>query len=304
MVAKRRCYVISITPFDADGNLDEDGLAGHLDRLGDADVGVYVAGGASGEAFTFSDDENRRVLRIAAERLKGRVPVRAMGVEPRSARQAIELAALAAEAGLDAVQVYSLDQGHGLRPTDEELTYFYREVLANVDLPAVLSSHHLAGYVLPVDLIVRLLDEFPGIVGLNVSTPDINYLTRLMEAVGDRVEVLCGGIAQVPAHLMMGGHGYMSSQANLAPRLSQAVVDHFVAGDLPAMSAAFTTVLKLLAADSSYGNTRGLKEALRQLGLPGGHVRPPRRPLPDNLKADVARMLDDLQIRRHEGLAD
>ena len=53
-------FVISMTPFDREGHLDENGLREHLRRLAAAGVGVYVGGGASGEGFTLSDDEATR----------------------------------------------------------------------------------------------------------------------------------------------------------------------------------------------------------------------------------------------------
>ena len=85
---------------------------------------MYLAGSGSGEGYTLTRDERRRVLEIGAEELGGRVPVRAMGVEPRTAAEVIELAEDAVAAGLDATQVYSLDLGHGYVPTaDEQRTY-------------------------------------------------------------------------------------------------------------------------------------------------------------------------------------
>jgi 4-hydroxy-tetrahydrodipicolinate synthase len=66
-------YAISITPFDAQQALDETALRGHLRRLADAGIGVYVCGGGSGEAFTLSMAEQRRVLEIAIEELRGKV---------------------------------------------------------------------------------------------------------------------------------------------------------------------------------------------------------------------------------------
>jgi len=302
-MSQLRCFAISITPFDADENLDEEALRAHFRYLAAGGVGVFVAGGASGEAFTLSEEENRRVLTAAAEELKGKVPVRAMGVEPRSAKQMIKFAELAQESGVEAVQLYSLDQGHGLRPSDAEMEKYYRDVLRNISIPAVLSSHHLSGYVLPQNLLLTLLDEFPHIVGLNVSTPDINYVTRLMTALNGRTEVYIGGIQAVLAHLSLGGAGYMSSQANLAPRLSQSVCDHWAAGDLKATSEAFATVLRLLAADAGFGNVRGVKEALNQLGLHGGYLRSPRLGVDEATRAAVTKMLVDLNIREIEGIA-
>jgi 4-hydroxy-tetrahydrodipicolinate synthase len=294
-----RCFTISITPFDQDQQVDVDALRGHLRRQGEAGCGVFVAGGASGEAFTLSDEERLLVMRTAVEELKGIVPVRAMGVEPHSATEMIHFAELAAKADVDAVQIYSLDQGHGLRPTDDEIELYYNEVLSSISLPAVISSHHLAGYVIPLPVLQRLLEKYPRLIGINVSTPDINYITRLVDATKDRAELLCGGMQAVPAFLAMGGHGFMSSQANLVPKNSQLVCDYFAAGNLNGMSESLTFILRVMAYDT-FGNVRGVKEALNQLGLPGGHLRRPRLDPEENIKQAVGRFIDDLDIRRME----
>src|SRR4029077_21011440 len=106
---KLSVIVISITPFDAQGKLDEPALRLHLRRLRDAGVSVYVAGGGSGEAYTFTPDERDRVLAISVEELKGRVPVRAMGCEPRLAKDMVEHLRSAERAKVDAAMIFSLE---------------------------------------------------------------------------------------------------------------------------------------------------------------------------------------------------
>ena len=79
LAAEPSTFVISITPFDAKERFDEQGLRDHFRRLAASGIGVYVAGGGSGEAYTLSKSETKRVLEIGAEELQGKVPVRAMG---------------------------------------------------------------------------------------------------------------------------------------------------------------------------------------------------------------------------------
>jgi 4-hydroxy-tetrahydrodipicolinate synthase len=110
-------FVIAITPFADAGDFDEEAIRAHLRRMAAAGIGVYVGGGGSGEGYVLSDAEARRLLEISVDELKGQVPVRAMGVEPRTAAQMIEFVETASDVGVDAVQIYSLDQGHGHRPT-------------------------------------------------------------------------------------------------------------------------------------------------------------------------------------------
>ena len=58
----RSAFVVSITPFDDDGEVDEPALRAHLHRIRDAGIGVYVGGGGSGEGYTLSWAEHERVL--------------------------------------------------------------------------------------------------------------------------------------------------------------------------------------------------------------------------------------------------
>ena len=128
-------HCISLTPFTAAGDLDEQALRDHLRRLGRSGIGVYVAGSGSGEGYTLSRAERLRVMEIAGEELSGVVPVRVMGVEPRTADEAISLGADTVAVGLDAMQLYSLDMGHGYTPRREELEGYLHTVLDTVALP-------------------------------------------------------------------------------------------------------------------------------------------------------------------------
>jgi 4-hydroxy-tetrahydrodipicolinate synthase len=290
-------YVISLTPFTESGDLDSDGLRGHFRRLADAGIGVYVAGSGSGEAYTLSDAELRTVLRVASEELAGRVPVRGMGREPRTAAEMIAFGRMVEEAGLDGLQVYPLDIGHGNRPGDRELEAYLTEVLDAVRLPCVLSVHQAAGYLHPVELVRRLVERHGQVVGVNVSTGDVQYLARLVDAVGGRVEVHCGGPAHALATLALGGTGFLSSEGNLCPELCVALVDHYNAGRYADAEAAYRRILRLWPIVYGHGSVRGTKAALRLLGLPGGWPRRPRLPVPDEALPEISRLLDELRVR-------
>jgi 4-hydroxy-tetrahydrodipicolinate synthase len=294
-------FVISITPFDRDGRLDDIALRAHLRRMAAARLGVYVGGGGSGEGFTLSDEEASRVLEIGVEELKGKVPVRSMGVEPRTAGQMIEFAHKAKSAGVDATQIYSLDQGHGHRPTPEEIETYFFDILTEVDLPVVLSSHQSVGYLIPVDLIAKLVERFGQIIGINCSQPDLAYLASVIDAVGDRVDVHVGGPQQTLTALSLGAQGFLSSEANLAPHLCMSVLDHYEAGDAAAMTSAFGKVLRLSQALYSRGGIRATKAVLNDLGLPGGYPRKPQLPLSPATLRQLRKAVDDLGIAAIEG---
>src|SRR5204863_8476959 len=106
---------------------------------------------------------------IAVEELRGNVPCRSMGVETRSAEEMIEYLQVAQSVGVDAAQVYSLDPGHGHRPTPEEVHRYLVDVLSAATVACVLSTHQSVGYRISVESISDVVDRFDNVVGVNCS---------------------------------------------------------------------------------------------------------------------------------------
>ncbi len=295
---ERSTFVVSLTPFTATGDLDEAGLRAHLRRLGGAGIGVYLAGSGSGEGYTLDRVERGRIFAIGVEELGGRVPVRAMGVEPRTATEAITLAEDASDAGLDATQIYSLDLGHGYVPSAEEMETYLRTVLEHAPGDLVVSTHQSVGYHYPVALLGAIVGDHDRIVGVNVTSNDLDYVADVIHAVDGRVDVHVGGPVHALSALAHGAQGYLSSEANLAPRLCVSLIDRFDAADFDAVGRVHAQIMELFAATQALGGIVGAKAALQALGAPGGWPRPPRLPV----SADRARPL--VELINTLGLAD
>ena len=293
--------LISLTPFTADGKLDEDGLRGHYRRLAAAGIGVYVVGSGSGEAYTLSSEEILRILEIAKEELQGKVPVLAMGWEPRSALEMLDFARMVEDVGLDAMQIYSLDAGHGVKPNERELEAYLTDILEAIKIRCVISIDQALGYVYPIELVAKLVERHPNIIGVFVSSAtDIQYLIRLIGAVGSKVEVLRGGPANAMSILALGGNGYLSTEGNLAPRLCVSLIEHYRAGRYSEAESAYRKILQLWPITAKYGNIQGTKAALQILGLPGGYPRKPRLPVVGDALIEISRKLRELGIRELE----
>lgn len=299
--ARYKTFTISITPFTANGAIDEAAFRRHLRKLSDAGVGVYVGGGGSGEGYTLSDEETERLLTIAADEIGGRSPIRAMGVEPRTARQMIAFLDKAKRAGVDAAQVYSLDVGHGHVPTPGELDRYFEEVLSNSDISSVLSTHQSVGYVIPAPVIIGLFERHSQLIGLNISHQDPNYLKTLADALGDRIDILVGGPHQAPMALAFGAHGFLSSEANLAPRLCAGVIAAAQAGDNAAFLDRWGKVMRLFLALYGNGGIRVTKAVLEHYGLAGGFPRPPRLPSEPDALAKALAVVEEIGLAEIEG---
>ena len=98
-----------------------------------------------------------------------------------------------------------------------------------------------------------------------------------------------------PAFWAVGAHGFTSGLANVSPGLALAMLDALRENDFPAAMQAWEAARRfeeLRLADGSADNVSVVKEALAQLGLCRADVRPPSRPLPADVKAEISGILD------------
>ncbi|WP_411819580.1 dihydrodipicolinate synthase family protein [Hyphococcus formosus] len=296
MSATPRAFAISITPFAETGELDEARFRAHLRRLAAAGIGIYVGGAGSGEGYTLSRDETRKLLEIAVDEVKGTVPIRAMGVEPRTADQMVDFLKLAEACGVDAAQVYSLDVGHGHAPRPDELKAYYGEVLGAVSMPLAFSTHQSVGYVIPPEVIFALFKEHDNLIDLNCSHQDISYLTSLIEGLKGRANIFVGGPHQATLCLSLGGYGFLTSEANIAPNLCMTVVNCYEAGDMHGMFNAYGKVIRLFTTTYANGGIRAAKAVLNAHGVAGGWPRRPRLPIEDDALQAVLKVIRDEKI--------
>jgi len=298
MSRKRYVIVISITPFDGAGRLDETAFRAHLRPLAEAGVSVYVAGSGSGEGYALSFEERERVFAIAVEELKGKVPIAAMGCEPHLPSEMVEFLRRAEHHRLDFAQIFSLDIGHSAKPTPRELEQYYSTVIDASSIPVYLSSHYSAGYFLSIDLIEKLVRRFPTIAGVAYGGPEVPYIDELIRRVGDRVDVVCAGPANAVNVLSLGGNGFMGGEGNLSPQLVASVITAFEASDMALLRKSFSKLMAFTAIQKRFGGSsmRAMKPLMNAYGLPGGTLRPPRLPITPEELAGVLRQTIELDL--------
>jgi len=288
-----------VTCFDSGGRIDDAAMRAHFDRIAAAGAGLYVGSPSPGEGATLTAKELAHLLALAREAASGRVAVRAMGIEPHHTGEMKEFVRIAAEAKVDALQIYSLDIGHGAKPAPEEMEAYYREVLDSCPLPAVLSSHFFVGYLLPIDLIETLAGDYENLIGVNISTPDTLYLSEAISRLSPRLEIHVGGPMHTVTAIALGGNGYLSTEANIAPRLCQEVIDHFAAGGVDRAFEAYGAVMALMRAVNTMptASVRRVKAAMRIGGMSGTALRKPYAQLRDDELTGLRRELADVARR-------
>src|SRR3984957_7580083 len=126
--------VALITPMRSDGSVDEKAYADFVDWQIKEGTDAVVPVGTTGESPTLSHDEHKRVVEIAIEVAKGRVPGIAGAGSNRTA-EAIDLARHASKAGAEATRVVT---PYYNKPTQEVMYLHFKAIADAVDLPLII----------------------------------------------------------------------------------------------------------------------------------------------------------------------
>jgi dihydrodipicolinate synthase/N-acetylneuraminate lyase len=240
--------------------------------------------------------ETERLYGMTKELTGGRVPAIGMGCEPRHPTEYLPLIRIAESVGLDSMQLYSVDLGHGNKPADDELEHYFRQMLDDMTIPARISSHKAAGYNVPLPVLERLLADYPSIAAIHCITDDLLYLKRVIEIADGRCDVLGGGFHQVLNILAFGGQGFLDSTcALLVPATCRSIIDNFAAGELKAMDAAIEQAVSV-AMINRWTGPRTVKAGMRAVDMPGWHLRAPYLPLGPDDQALVEQTLRDAGV--------
>ncbi|MEP7206771.1 MAG: 4-hydroxy-tetrahydrodipicolinate synthase [Casimicrobiaceae bacterium] len=271
--------VAIVTPMHAAGELDPLALARLIDFHVEAGTAGIVMVGTTGESPTVDVDEHCRLIQLAVEASRGRVPIMA-GTGANSTAEAIELTAFAKKAGaasaLSVVPYYN-------KPTQEGLYRHFRTIAEKVDLPLVL--YNVPGRTvadLANETVLRLA-EVPGIVGLKDATADIGRGTELLRALREQrredFAVYSGEDITGLAHMLLGGHGVISVTANVAPQLMADMCKAALAGDITTARQCNDRLLPLHRRLFVEANPIPVKWALAEMGLIQNVLRLPLTPL-------------------------
>lgn len=303
MTEKPVAFCMLATTFDARGGIDEHALRANVDRMVAAGNGIYLGSGGAGEGHALSMDEFDLVYRAGVEQCAGRVPVYANPPEPRTADGFIRTALRAVKAGVDVVQCYQLDAGHGMRPTLAEQTAYYTEILREIRHPIALSLHTGSGYLPPVELLSDLAGEFPQLTAINIIGLPTSYFVSVRDALPAGVK-LYTRLADAMTGLALGASGTLSAENNLIPHLCAAVLGRWARGDIDGAAIALAEVMRVSNIVNRWApsTARWVKMGMRVMKLPG-HAGGLRRPYLMPAQADVDRMAQlfgELQIQEKE----
>jgi 4-hydroxy-tetrahydrodipicolinate synthase len=283
----RGIYPIVYTPFDEEGEIDEEDLRRLVDHLIDSGAHGLAALGTASESQKMSTSERAWTTRVIMEQTAGRVPV-IVGTSAENTKTAIELSFLAQEAGAVCVFLNPATIGPF---TAKAMRSHYLAVAKALSIP-VMIQHHL----IPIasQLMVELSQEGDNIRYVKEEAPDISghCISEILRLSQGQLPVLSGGM-YLPDELARGAVGAIPGSVCVADLVQ--TYERYRAGDEAGARRAFNHAVPLLYARRQ-NPFLWAKEVLRRQGIfKVARLREPAlQGLDDQDRSEIAKIMETM----------
>jgi 4-hydroxy-tetrahydrodipicolinate synthase len=292
------CGTAIVTPFRADGAIDEPALWSLVNWQIESGIDLLVACGSTGEAATLEEEEWINAIRIVVEAAAGRVPVWA-GCTHNSTRALVRQAGLLRHVpGLSAV--LSANPYYN-KPTQEgQFQHFL--ALARAVHPLPVALYNVPGRTaanLDPETVVRLAAAAPNIEAIKEASGKLPQIAELVHSLPRGFKIFSGDDNLALAAIGIGAHGLISVASNEAPaevgRMIRAALNNnwAEARDLERRYS------RLFEANFWESNPAPVKTVLSLMGLTSDTVRLPLVPPTPATRARLERLAGELGLLRH-----
>ncbi|MER5768402.1 4-hydroxy-tetrahydrodipicolinate synthase [Streptomyces sp. NPDC001985] len=284
-----RALCAMVTPFAAGGGLDLAAAARHAVHLVAGGCDGLVLNGTTGESPTTSDAEKTALVRAVREAVGPGVPLIA-GVGSADTRHTVELARSAERAGADGLLVVT---PYYSRPPQPAVEAHFRRVADAVGVPLMLYDiPGRTGTRIEVETLLRLAGH-PRIVAVKDCAGDLAGSAKVLARTPLAYYSGCEEL-NLPLYAI-GGAGFVSTVANVAPGPLRAVLDAFDAGDTARAAELHRRLLPLTELMMASG-LPGTVTAKALLGAAGGagRMREPLQPAGPEVADGLRRAYEEL----------
>lgn len=218
-----------MTPFTSEGAVDHESLTNLVNwQLASGSHGISI-GGSTGEPSAQTIAERADAIRTVADAIDDRVPFMP-GTGSAKLDETLELTAAAHETGIDAALIIT---PYYARPTQEALYRWYKTVADEFpDLPIVAYNvpSRTAVDIAP-ETVARLFRDVDNFVGIKETTKDFEHFSRVLHLCGPELLVWSGIELLCLPLLALGGAGFVSATANIAPAAVARMFEAWEASD-------------------------------------------------------------------------
>ncbi|MGO8933366.1 MAG: 4-hydroxy-tetrahydrodipicolinate synthase [Terracidiphilus sp.] len=292
------CGTAIVTPFRADGSVDEPALWSLVNWQIESGIDFIVACGSTGEAATLDEEEWLRAVRLVIDAAAGRVPVWA-GCTHNSTRVLIRLAGhLRRIPGVAAV--LSANPYYN-KPTQEGQFQHFLALAREVD-PLPVCVYNVPGRTaanLEPETVAQLAAAAKNIEAIKEASGKLPQFAELVHIMPRGFKIFSGDDNLALAAIAVGAHGLISVASNEAPaevsRMIRAALENNW-GEARELERRFS---RLFEANFWESNPAPVKTVLSLMGKCGDHLRLPLVPPTAATRAKLERLAGELGLLKH-----
>ena len=286
------CGTAIVTPFRADGALDEAALTALVNWQIDSGIDFIVACGSTGEAATLDEEEWVTAVSIVVDAAAGRVPVWA-GCTHNSTRTLVRLASRLR--GVDAV----LSANPYYNKPSQEGQFQHFQALAQTVHPLPVTLYNIPGRTgvnLEPETVLRLAEAAPNIQAVKESSGKLPQITELVHILPRGFKIFSGDDNLALASIGVGAHGLISVAANEIPAEMGRMIRSALANNWAEARELERRYASLIDANFWDSNPTPVKTILSIMGRCSHHVRLPLVPPPAATYARLERLAAELGL--------
>jgi len=288
----RGCGTALVTPFLADGGLDEKAMRRLIRRQLEEGIDFLIPCGTTGESPVLTAEEHTRVVELTLEEAGGKAPVIA-GAGGNNTRRVCEQVRQVERLGVDGILSVS---PYYNKPTQEGLYQHYRAVAQATSLPIIVYNvpGRTGSNIEPATL--ARLGEIPNILGVKEASGNVVQIGEILRRVPERFRVISGDDSLTLPVMAMGACGVISVASNVVPREMTDLVSLANRGDFRAARHLHLRLLPLMQVLFIESSPIPVKAALAALGLLQPIYRLPLVPMQPETHAKLLKVLEDLEL--------
>lgn len=217
-----------ITPF-RNGKVDYDAYAGLVEfQVKSGSHGILVNGTTS-EPSTLTVEERNRIVDVAFEAVRGKVPIVA-ATGSQSFAETEVLTKHAEAAGADALLIVT---PYYIRPPQRGLVKYYVEMGKRTKLPWLI--YHIPGRAsvsVTLNTVLEISKKSSNFVGMKHAVDDLGFVSTCLDALGMEFRIFVGLEDLSYPMMAVGACGLMNAVGNLQPRKLARMCEAIWKGDL------------------------------------------------------------------------
>ncbi len=283
--------VANLTPYGADGRLDEASYRAHMEFMIERGVHGLFSIGTMGEGINIPLEEKKRIVDVLVDQNRDRSDLIVQGTCINT-EQSVEFARYCCEKGVHAMALIT----PWFYPCDEENLYRNFKAIAEAvpEMPIfIYNNPDRANNKLTVKLYKRLLGDFENIVGVKDSSKDMGLFQDYVNEAPKEAIAISGSDSLFYLSLCAGGKGIDTAIANSHPEIFVALWEAYHAGDLAKACAIQNEINKMRSIFKIGPYASAYKYAIGKRGLTFGGFRLPLRDLTGQEKEKFERAYEE-----------